>query len=98
MPRLTITAALPLSQTSVNRVTDRADPLAGSGAGTVTASLACSTLLSSMSIPGNCTVGGSVSWKLAATLPKWAAPEGVVDLVAQLPRVDRVGACSQPNW
>ena len=26
-------------------------------AGTVTASLACSTLLSSMSIPGNCTVG-----------------------------------------
>jgi hypothetical protein len=30
-------AALPLSQTSVNRVTDRADPLAGSGAGTVAA-------------------------------------------------------------
>ena len=29
---LTITAALPLSQTSVNRVTDRAEPLAGGGA------------------------------------------------------------------
>jgi hypothetical protein len=41
---LTLTAALPLSHTSVNRVTDRADPLAGSGPGTVTASLACSTL------------------------------------------------------
>ena len=68
--------ALPLSQISVNRVTDRADPLAGSGAGTVTASLACSTLLSSMSIPGNCTVGGSVSRSWPPRCRTWAAPEG----------------------
>ena len=40
-----------------------------SGAGTVTASLACSTRLSSMSMPGNLTVGALVSWKLCATLP-----------------------------
>src|SRR6478609_8969303 len=65
-----ITAALPLSQMSVNVVTARADPDGGIGAGTDTASLACSTLPSSMSMPGNFTVGGFVSWKLAATLPK----------------------------
>jgi hypothetical protein len=33
----------------------------------MTVSLACIALLSSMSIPGNCTVGGSVMWKFRAT-------------------------------
>ena len=65
---LKITAALPLSQISVIRVTARPAPLAGSGAGTVTASLACNTRLSSISMPGKLTVGASVAWKLAATL------------------------------
>ena len=48
-----ITAALPLSQMSVNRVTAFAEPDGGSGAGALTCSLACRTLLSSMSMPGN---------------------------------------------
>src|SRR3954464_7574325 len=56
-----ITAALPLSQMSVNSVTARPAPDGGIGAGADTASLACSTRLSSMSIPGNLTVGGAVS-------------------------------------
>src|SRR6478735_272748 len=72
-----ITAALPLSQMSVNLVTARPVPDGGSGAGADTASLACSTLLSSMSMPGNCTVGGLVSWKLAATLPNVGSTCGV---------------------
>src|SRR6201991_3379642 len=55
-----ITAALPLSQMSVNLLTATPVPDGGIGVGTETASLACSTLLSSMSIPGNFTVGGSV--------------------------------------
>src|ERR1700754_1804270 len=55
-----MTAALPLSQMSVNLVTAMPVPDGGIGVGTETASLACSTLLSSMSIPGNFTVGGSV--------------------------------------
>ena len=55
---------------SVNRVTAFAEPEGGSGAGTSTRSLACNTLASSMSMPGNCTVGGLVMWNEAATLPK----------------------------
>ena len=74
---LTITAALPLSQMSVIRVTARADPLGGSGAGTDTASLACRTRLNSMSIPGKLTLGGSVAWKLAATLENVGSTWGV---------------------
>ena len=72
-----ITAALPLSQMSVNRVTAMPVPDGGIGPGTVTASLACSTLDSSMSMPGNCTVGGSVMWKLCATLPNVGSTCGV---------------------
>ncbi len=72
-----ITAALPLSQMSVNRVTATPVPDGGIGAGTETASLACSTLLSSMSMPGNCTEGGSVMWKLCATLPNVGSTCGV---------------------
>ena len=75
---LTKTAAVPLSQMSVNRVVARAVPLAGNGPATLTASLPCSTLLSSMSTPGKFTFGGSVRWKLAATLLKvgrtWGRP------------------------
>ncbi|OUZ03183.1 hypothetical protein B0172_02744 [Mycobacterium avium subsp. paratuberculosis] len=74
---LQITAALPLSQMSVNRVTARAEPEGGSGAGTSTRSDACSTLPSSMSMPGNCTVGGLVAWKVAATLPNVGSTCGV---------------------
>jgi hypothetical protein len=74
---LTITAALPLSQISVNPVTERAEPPGRSGAGTVTASLAWSTLLNSMSMPGKFTFGGSVSWKPAATFPKVGSTCGV---------------------
>ena len=55
-----ITAALPLSQMSVNLVTATPVPDGGIGAGADTASLAVSTLLSSMSMPGNFTVGGAV--------------------------------------
>ena len=72
-----ITAALPLSQMSVNRVTAIPVPDGGIGPGTVTASLACSTLDSSMSMPGNFTVGGSVMWKLCATLPNVGSTCGV---------------------
>ena len=74
---LTMTAALPLSQISVMRVLARPAPLGGSGAGTCTASLACSTLLSSMSMPGKLTVGGSVIWNEAATLLKDGSTCGV---------------------
>src|SRR6188508_2185843 len=50
-----ITAALPLSQMSVNLVTARPVPDGGIGAGTLTASDACNTQDSSMSMPGNFT-------------------------------------------
>src|SRR5262249_27526877 len=53
-----ITAALPLSQMSVNLVIALPVPDGGIGAGADTASLACRTLLNSMSMPGNLTVGG----------------------------------------
>ena len=65
-----ITAALPLSQMSVNRVTAVPFPDGGIGPGIATASLACSTLPNSMSMPGNLTVGASVMLKLCTTLPK----------------------------
>src|SRR5215475_8547577 len=55
-----MTAALPLSQISVNLVTARPVPDGGMGAGAEIASLACSTLDSSMSMPGNFTDGGLV--------------------------------------
>jgi hypothetical protein len=72
-----ITAALPLSQISVKRVTARPVPEGGIGPGMDTASLACSTLGSSMSTPGNRTVGGLVMWKLCATLPNVGSTCGV---------------------
>jgi hypothetical protein len=72
-----ITAALPLSQMSVNRVTATPVPLAGIGPGAEIASLACNTFDSSMSMPGNCTVGGFVMWKLCATLPNVGSTCGV---------------------
>src|SRR6478609_8659232 len=72
-----ITAALPLSQMSVNLVTAIPVPDGGTGPGTDTASLACNTSDSSMSMPGNCTDGGSVMWKLCATLPNVGSTCGV---------------------
>src|SRR6202171_6709240 len=72
-----MTAALPLSQISVKRVTAMPVPDGGTGPGTETASLACSTLDSSMSMPGKFTVGGVVMWKLCATLPKVGSTCGV---------------------
>jgi hypothetical protein len=72
-----ITAALPLSQMSVNRVTARPVPDGGMGPSRKTASLACSTLESSTSMPGNCTVGGFVMWKLCATLPNVGNPSEI---------------------
>ena len=72
-----ITAALPLSQISVKRVTATPVPAGGIGPGTSTASLACSTFDSSMSMPGNFTAGGSVMWKLWATLPNVGSTCGV---------------------
>jgi hypothetical protein len=71
-----MTAALPLSQMSVNLVTARPVPDGGIGDGAETASLACSTLLNSMSMPGNFTVGGSVMWELCAICRTSAAPVG----------------------
>ena len=52
----------------------------GLGAGALTASLPCSTLLNSMSMPGNLTVGGSVMWKLWATLPNVGSTWGVLSI------------------
>ena len=62
-----------LALADVGEPGDRAtvpDRRSGIGAGAETASLACSTRESSMSMPGNFTVGASVMWKLAATLPE----------------------------
>jgi hypothetical protein len=72
-----MTAALPLSQMSVKRVTAMPVPDGGMDPGTVTASLACSTLDSSMSMPGNWTVGALVMWKVCATLPNVGSTCGV---------------------
>ena len=75
-----ITAAFPLSQISVNLVTAVPVPSAGMGPGALIASLACSTRDNSMSIPGNFTVGGSVMWKLCATLPNVGSTCGVLSV------------------
>ena len=72
-----MTAALPLSQMSVNLVTARPVPDGGIGDGAETAALACSTVRNAMSLPGNFTVGGSVMWKLCATLPNVGSTCGV---------------------
>ena len=93
---LQITAALPLSQMSVNRVTALAEPDGGSGPGTSTRSLACSTLPSSMSMPGNLTVGGFVACEGGGDVAERRQHlRGVVDQVAQLAWVHRIGARTQ---
>ena len=95
---LTMTAAVPLSQISVNRVTERAEPLAGNGPGTVTPSLACSTLLSSMSMPGNLTFGGLVMVEAGRHVCEGGQHlRDVVGQVAQLARIHRVRAGAQPE-
>ena len=66
-----------LSQMSVKRVTATPVPDGGIEPGADTASLACSTLESSMSIPGNCTVGGLVVWKVCARFPNVGSTCGV---------------------
>ncbi len=65
----TITAALPLSHTSLMRVRRVADADVGRGAGTTTSWLPWSTWVRSMSQPGSSSEGGSVSWKCGATMP-----------------------------
>ncbi len=51
-----------------------------------------------MSMPGNFTVGGSVMWKLCRDVAERRQHlRGVVDQVAQLPLVHRVGAGAQPE-
>ncbi len=75
-----ITAALPLSQISVNRVTAVPVPDGGMGPGALIASLACNTFDSSMSIPGNFTAGGSVMWKVCTTLPNVGRTCGVLSV------------------
>ena len=93
---LQITAALPLSQMSVNRVTALAEPEGGSGAGTSTRSLACSTLPSSMSMPGNCTVGGFGLVEGGGDVAECRQHlRGVVDQITQLAGVHRIGAGAQ---
>ena len=73
-------------------------PTAGSAPGTDTASLACSTLLSSMSMPGNFTVGGSVMWKVCGDVAERRQHlRGVVDEVAQLALVHRVLPRAEPE-
>ena len=66
-----------LSQMSVKRVTATPVPDGGIEPGADTASLACSTLESSMSIPGNCTVGSLVVWKVCARFPNVGSTCGV---------------------
>jgi len=75
-----MTAALPLSQISVNRVTAVPVPDAGMGPGALIASLAWSTRDSSMSMPGNFTAGGSVMWNVWATLPNVGSTCGVLSV------------------
>ena len=74
---LQITAALPLSQISVNRVTARAEPDGGSGPGTSTRFAGVQHLAQLDVDAGKFTVGGLVMWKVAATLPNVGSTCGV---------------------
>ncbi len=68
VPSCQITAALPLSQTSVTRVRSVAVPEVGRGAFTEIDCDPCTTCARSMSQPGRSSGGGSVSWKVGATI------------------------------
>src|SRR3954471_9889405 len=82
-PSCQITAALPLSHTSVSVVRTVAEPEVGSGAWTVMACEPCTTWDRLMSQPGRSSGGGSVMWKVGTTtpndgstcrLPAWGGP------------------------
>ena len=64
-----MTAALPLSQTSVSVVVSVAVPDVGRGAWTVIACEPCTTWARLMSHPGRSSGGGSVLWNVGATTP-----------------------------
>ncbi|SLH81555.1 Uncharacterised protein [Mycobacteroides abscessus subsp. abscessus] len=66
----TITAAEPLSHSSLIRPVLVALPAAGIGRCTCTSWWACTTLARSMSMPGKLTFGGSVSCRVCATVAK----------------------------
>lgn len=68
-PSCQITEALPLSQMSLIRVESTAEPEVGRGAFTEMAWLPCTTWARLMSHPGRSSGGGSVSWKVGATMP-----------------------------
>ena len=68
-PSCQITAALPLSQTSVSVVRTVAEPDVGSGAWTVIACEPCTTWDRLMSQPGRSSGGGSVVWNVGTTTP-----------------------------
>jgi hypothetical protein len=65
-----MTAALPLSHTSVSVVRIVAEPEVGSGAETEIDCEPCTTWARLMSQPGRSSGGGSVMWKVGATTPK----------------------------
>ena len=68
-PSWTITAALPLSHTSLIRVPTVPLPDVGSGRCSTISWLPWTTWARSMSQPGRSSDGGSVSWKVGATTP-----------------------------
>ena len=68
-PSCQITAALPLSQTSVIRVVTVASPEVGSGPATSIDCEPCTTWARLMSQPGRSSGGGSVMWNVGATTP-----------------------------
>ena len=68
-PSCQITAALPLSQTSVSVVRTVAEPNVGIGACTVIACEPCTTWDRLMSQPGRSSGGGSVWWNVGTTTP-----------------------------
>src|SRR4029079_11285838 len=68
-PSCQLTAALPLSQTSVSVVRTVAEPEVGSGALTVMACEPCTTWDRLMSQPGRSSGGGSVLWNVGTTTP-----------------------------
>jgi hypothetical protein len=78
-----MTAALPLSHTSLMRVRTTPLPEGGTGRCTSISWLPCTTWLSAMSTPGIATEGGSVSWRVGTTTPNdgstWRSSFSVVN-------------------
>jgi hypothetical protein len=68
-PSCQITAAFPLSHTSVSVVRTVAEPEVGSGPCAVIACEPCTTWERLMSQPGRSSGGGSVMWNVGTTTP-----------------------------